>query len=107
MPDDRTTVTELGTALGTLPFPEPARPLARRPDAARIGQATWDQLDCHRDSPAGSRDELGTAFANGRALLEAADGLRGRTPLTIEWTGGRDHRATRWRRSTCASTTST
>ena len=33
--------------------------------------------------------ELSSAFANGRALLEAPDGLRGRTPLTIEWTGGR------------------
>ncbi len=33
--------------------------------------------------------ELATSFANGRALLDAPDGLRGRTPLTIEWTGGR------------------
>ena len=40
-------------------------------------------------APSRYRSELATAFANGRALLRAPDGLRGRTPLTIEWTGGR------------------
>ena len=40
-------------------------------------------------APDGTPSELATAFANGRALLEAADGLRHRTPLAIEWTGGR------------------
>jgi hypothetical protein len=88
VPDERTTVTELGTALGTLPFADPESAVARRPPQVRIGSEVWEQLDSigRARRYAG---ELSTAFANGRALLEAPDGLRGRTPLTIEWTGGR------------------
>jgi hypothetical protein len=88
MPDDRTTVTELGTALGTLPFPDAAAALARRPAQLRITGAVWDLLDSINKSGRFA-SELATSFANGRALLDAPDGLRGRTPLTIEWTGGR------------------
>jgi hypothetical protein len=88
VPDDRTTVTELGTALGTLPYPDAAAALAARPGALRIGTSAWDHLEVvHRTGRYGA--EWATAFANGRALLGAADGLRHRTPLTIEWTGGR------------------
>ena len=36
MPDDRTMVTELGTALGTLPYPDPAAAVAARPEQLRI-----------------------------------------------------------------------
>jgi hypothetical protein len=88
VPDDRTTITELGTALGTLAFPGPADALASRPGQLRIADAVWDRL---RSIEASGRfaPELDTSFANGRALLEAEDGLRGRPPLTIEWTGGR------------------
>ncbi len=88
MPDDRTTVTELGTALGTLPFPDAAAALARRPAQLRITGAVWDLLDSINKSGRFAT-ELATSFANGRALLDAPDGLRGRAPLTIEWTGGR------------------
>jgi hypothetical protein len=88
MPDDRTTITELGTALGTLPYADGRAALADRPPQLSIGEHVWDLLDSivagHRLRP-----ELDAAFANGRAFLEAADGLRGRTPLVIEWTGGR------------------
>jgi hypothetical protein len=88
MPDDRTTVTELGTALGTLPHPDPASALAARPTALRVGADQWDHLeDVFRTGRYAA--EWATAFANGRALLDAADGLRHRTPLTIDWTGGR------------------
>ncbi len=88
MPDDRTIATELGTALGTLPYPDPASALSSRPDQLHVGAADWDHLEgVHRSGR--YANELATAFANGRALLEAADGLRHRTPLTIEWTGGR------------------
>jgi hypothetical protein len=88
VPDERTTVTELGTALGTLPFDDPTAAMARRPDQVRIDDQAWDRLD---DIVRSRRyaAELATAFANGRALLTAEDGLRGRTPLTVEWTGGR------------------
>ena len=88
MPDDRTTITELGTALGTLPFADPATALGRRPEQLRLSDAVWEHLDAiHRSGR--FADELAMAFANGRALLQAADGLRDRCPLTIEWTGGR------------------
>ena len=88
MPDDRTVATELGTALGTLPYPDPAAALAARPGQLHVGPDAWDHLEAvHRSGRYAA--ELATAFANGRALLEAADGLRHRTPLTIEWTGGR------------------
>ncbi len=88
MPDDRTTATELGTALGTLPFPDVGAALARRPRQLRVDDEVWGRLDSIAASGRFSA-ELSSAFANGRAMLEAPDGLRDRTPLTIEWTGGR------------------
>jgi hypothetical protein len=88
VPDDRTTVTELGTALGTLPYSDPSAALAARPSALKVAADEWDHLGAvHRSGRYAA--EWATSFANGRALLEAADGLRHRTPLTIEWTGGR------------------
>ncbi|MGD0310966.1 MAG: hypothetical protein ABSC90_00730 [Acidimicrobiales bacterium] len=88
MPDDRTTITELGTALGTLPFPDPATALAGRPEQLKLSEAEWDHLDAVQRAGRFA-GELAMAFANGRALLQASDGLRDRIPLTIEWTGGR------------------
>ena len=88
MADDRTRVTELGTALGTLGLPDPATALARRPAALRIDAGTWDHLaSLHASGTLAV--EFATAFANGRALLDAPDGLRGRRPALVEWTGGR------------------
>ena len=88
MPNDLTTVTELGTALGTLAYPGVAEALAARPAALRVDGPAWDRLsELHgsgRFAPA-----FTVAFANGRAFLEAADGLRGRIPRIVEWTGGR------------------
>jgi hypothetical protein len=88
MPDDRTAVTELGTGLGTLPFADGPTALASRPTQLRVSGEIWDRLDRVTASDQLAQ-QLERAFANGRALLEARDGLRGRTPLTIEWTGGR------------------
>ncbi|MGO8870229.1 MAG: hypothetical protein ACLQPH_02305 [Acidimicrobiales bacterium] len=88
MPDDRTTATELGTALGTLPYPEVSAALADRPGQLHLGDDVWDRLDeIHRSGRLA--DQLTQAFANGRALLDADDGLRGRPPRMVEWTGGR------------------
>ncbi len=88
MPDERTIVTELGTALGTLPYVDAESALDQRPPQVHIGDQAWDQLGGIARSRRYAA-ELATAFANGRALLHSPDGLRGRTPLTIEWTGGR------------------
>jgi hypothetical protein len=88
MPDDRTTVTELATALGTLPFADPGAALAARPGQLRIADSAWDTLAEIRASGRFAAEFL-TAFANGRALLGAPDGLRDRMPMVIEWTGGR------------------
>ena len=88
VPDDRTTVTELATALGMLGFADVPRALARRPGELAVTEATWAHLDGLRASGR-YEAEFSTAFANGVAFLEAADGLRGRRPRLIEWTGGR------------------
>jgi hypothetical protein len=88
MPDDRTTVTELATALGTLPVGDLTASLRSRPAEVRIDRSTWQRLEeLHRSGRLAHEFEL--AFANGRALAQAEDGLRGRSPRIIEWTGGR------------------
>jgi len=88
MPDARTTVTELATALGTLRYPTLRSAVDGRPHELAIDAATWDQLGALYRS--GRFDaEFATAFANGQAFLEAEDALRGRSPRLVEWTGGR------------------
>ena len=78
------------------PRPWACSPYARRPHrpGARPGGAGHPRrhLGAARPSstaPGRFADEFATAFANGRAFLEAADALRGRPPRLIEWTGGR------------------
>jgi hypothetical protein len=88
VPDDRTTITELGTALGILPYRDPRTALARRPGELCVDDGIWDLLDSIASTPRWG-SELRCAFANGKAFLAARDGLRGRSPLSIEWTGGR------------------
>jgi hypothetical protein len=88
LPDDRTTLTELGTGLGLLGDPDPRTALTRRPSELRVSADTWDRLGAAVASGR-YRSELANAFANGRAFLHASDGLRDRLPLTVEWTGGR------------------
>ena len=88
MPDDRTTVTELATALGMFPYPDVRTALAHRPDGLAIAAATWSRL-AELHGAGALADEFATAFANGRAFFEAPDALRGRRPRLVEWTGGR------------------
>jgi hypothetical protein len=88
MPNDRTMVTELATALGTLPYTNVGDALADRPAALHVGPSIWAQLDgLHRDGR--FAESFAVAFDNGKELLCAPDGLCGRTPRIIEWTGGR------------------
>ncbi|MFV0316255.1 MAG: hypothetical protein ACK5O2_04755, partial [Microthrixaceae bacterium] len=50
------------------------------------GKATWGALvEAHAERT--HEGEFIAAFNNGRALLRASDGLRGRTPLRVEWKG--------------------
>jgi hypothetical protein len=88
VPDDRTTVTELATALGLFPYPDVRTALAQRPEALVIEGATWSRLTELHGAGAFA-DEFATAFANGQAFFEAPDALRGRRPRLVEWTGGR------------------
>jgi hypothetical protein len=88
VPDDRTTVTELATALGMFAYRDVRTALGARPDGLSIPDATWERLiELH--GAGAFADEFATAFANGRAFLEAAGALRGRHPRLVEWTGGR------------------
>src|SRR5580704_4994878 len=88
MPDDRTTVTELATALGMLPYGDVRTALGARPAELAVGETIWARLAALYEAGT-MADEFGTAYANGRAFLEAADALRGRRPRLVEWTGGR------------------
>ena len=88
MPDDRTLVTELGTALGMLGADTPAAALAAGPGPLVLEPATWDRLVAlHGDGE--HAGVLQHAFANGRAFLASPDALRCRLPALVEWTGGR------------------
>lgn len=85
---DRTLVTELATALGTLPFPDLQSALAGRSEVLRIDQPTWDQL-AHLHAGGAYRADFVAAYGNGQAFAAATDGLAGRPPHLVEWTGGR------------------
>src|SRR5271169_5671227 len=69
-------------------YPDVRTALEARPGALRIPDGTWDQLS-ELQRGGGYAEEFGTAFANGRAFLEAPDALDGRRPRLVEWTGGR------------------
>jgi hypothetical protein len=86
VPGDLTEITEITTALGML-SPSLDSALLRRPDAlAHVNDAAWDRLVvAYADGQ--HRSSFTTAFENGRAFLYAADALRGRPPLRVEWKG--------------------
>jgi len=88
MPRDRTTVTELATALGTSGVDSLDRALAQRPGAVRLEPGDWELLaELHRVGRFAG--DFATAFDIGRDFLAARDGLGGRPPRLIEWTGAR------------------
>ncbi|MFZ0664571.1 MAG: hypothetical protein WAM97_02375 [Acidimicrobiales bacterium] len=88
MPDDRTFVTELATALGMLGYADIEEAVLARPPELRITTGDWGRLEdlvkCEN-----FRAEASFAFENGCAFLDSPEALRGRVPLLIEWTGGR------------------
>jgi hypothetical protein len=88
VPTDRTVVTELATALGTLAHHDLASALASRSPEVRITPATWDRLEALHAGGSYAQD-FTVAFANGKAFADSPDALAGRPPRIIEWTGGR------------------
>ena len=69
-----------GPHSGRCPFPDPPRPWRAAHPSSGYDEEVWQQLDSIAASGRFAT-ELSSAFANGRALLDAPDGLRGRTPL--------------------------
>jgi hypothetical protein len=83
----RTTVTELITGLGTLGFDSVEEALAARPpEMVSVSPETWELLERAHDGGA-LRVDFEEAWANGIAFSHAANGLRGRRPILIEWKG--------------------
>lgn len=63
---------------------------ARPPEMVSVAPEVWDLLRLAYDGGARA-SEFETAWANGRAFLQAPDALRGRRPVIVEWKGS--HRA--------------
>ena len=88
MADDKTTVTELATALGCLDFGTASWAVLQRPAELLVDDDAWCQLERGLHDPT-LLVLADTAFDNGAAFAAHPDGLAGRRPTRIEWTGGR------------------
>lgn len=87
MPADRTEITEIVTGLAMFGAPEPATALADPPASfGGVGGDRWQRLR-ELERAGRFRAEFAAAWANGRCLLDARDGLRGRPPEVVEWKG--------------------
>ena len=88
MADDRTTVTELATALGMTGHPTLADAIEARPAILKLEPDEWANLEGIWSS--GSWTSVAeTAFGNGAYFASHTDGLNGRAPQRIEWSGRR------------------
>jgi len=88
VPDDRTTITELATALGVTGIGSLQAALAERPGNLDIEAESWERLE--RILAAGKHAGIAlAAFANGAFFAGHPAGLDGRTPRLIEWSGDR------------------
>jgi hypothetical protein len=85
--DTRTAVSELATALGMLVHGTVGWAVLQRPAEVLVGPDAWDQLERGLHDP-DLHLLAESAFANGTAFAEHAEGLGGRRPTRIEWTGG-------------------
>ena len=88
MPDDRTVVTELATALGMVGCSDFETAVGERPDVLKVDGHVWERLK-EILSTGTHRKLAATAFTNGAFFAAHEDGLNGRIPLHIEWSGGR------------------
>ncbi|HNI36521.1 MAG TPA: hypothetical protein PLV93_14060 [Microthrixaceae bacterium] len=82
-----TKLTEIVTGLGMLGGDHPTRTLPALPGELRnVDPETWSQVVNAWDEPS-HRVLVDSALTNGRFFADATDALRGRRPLSIEWTG--------------------
>ncbi|MGB6058137.1 MAG: hypothetical protein WBF71_07715 [Microthrixaceae bacterium] len=84
----RTEITEIITGLAMLGAESLDSALSESVPAEllNVDHATWFRLrDAHRDRE--NEADFLAAWNNGRAFLNADDGLRGRLPLQVEWKG--------------------
>lgn len=89
VPPLRTEITEIVTGLAMLGGEDLEEVLSASPppELREVDAATWDRVVEAYDRREHRVDFL-AAWNNGRAFLAADDGLRGRRPLLVEWTGG-------------------
>jgi hypothetical protein len=85
--DLRTTITEVVTGLGMLGFDEVEAALVAQPEALRNVEAADYEILMRAWKERRHTDVFTAALTNGRAFLTARDGLRGRTPVVVEWEG--------------------
>ncbi|MEO7571793.1 MAG: hypothetical protein ABIX10_05095 [Acidimicrobiales bacterium] len=85
MPSAKTEITEIVTGLAITGVATIGEGLAARA-VAHVSDAGWERLaDLERRGQ--HRQEFLAAWANGKAFLGAAGGLRGRPPRLVEWRG--------------------
>ena len=88
MADARTKITELATALGMTGHDTLQSALEAQPDVLEIDSDEWTDLDAVSRSGRW-QEESEIAFTNGAYFSAHADGLNGRLPQRIDWSGGR------------------
>ena len=86
MPSLATEITEITTGLGALGHDLLTALTDPPPQFVNVQPANWDNLRRAYDQGK-HRDLFTTAWLNGRAFLLAAEGLRGRIPIRVEWKG--------------------
>jgi hypothetical protein len=87
MPDEKTAVTEIVTGLGASGASSVERALIEHPPSFRGVDATIWSLVAEARLENRHPGLFDAAWQNGRSFFEAGDGLRGRTPRSIEWKG--------------------
>jgi hypothetical protein len=86
VPRLETEITEITTGLGALGYDVLTALREPPPQFANVQTSNWDNL--RRAYEGGGHETLfTTAWSNGRALLLAVNGLRGRLPIRVEWKG--------------------
>jgi hypothetical protein len=87
MPTLRTEITEIVTGLGMMGFSSVDQALEQRPANVRnVSAEHWERLS-GAFAVGEHAGDFAAAWENGVSFLEAADGLRGRVPVVVEWKG--------------------